>query len=116
MGVPVVVIVVVCIGEWGVVGVTDAFECDGDACIRDNESMCRTFDVSDSRLVFGTGEFLAGLARVGDAFGVDTGIDELFRFPLFRDISLRRLCAESGRYRFGDVDAIGVFCMEFDIS
>ena len=101
---------------------TDVVECDGDACIRDmsrdNESMCRTLEVSDSRLVFGTGEFLAGLVRVGDAFGVDIGIDELFRFALFNDISLRRLCADSGRYRFGDVEAFGLdFCIDaVDIS
>lgn len=86
-------------GDCGVVGVTDVFECDGEECIRDKESMCRTFDVSDSRLLFGTGEFLAGFVRVGDAFGVDDiGIDELLRFVLFNEfISLRRLCADSGR-------------------
>lgn len=85
------------IGECGVVGVTDVFECDGEACMRDKESMCRTLDVSDSRLVFGIGEFLAVLVRVGDAFGVEMGIDELLRLALFNDKSLRRLCADSGR-------------------
>lgn len=46
---------------------------------------------------------------VGDTFGVDIGIDELLRLlVLFNDKSLRKLCAESGRYRFGDV-GLGVF-------
>lgn len=67
----------------------------GDACIRDNESICRTFDVNDSRFAFGTGEFL--VVRVGDCFGVDIGIDELFRLELPSDESFRMLCAESGR-------------------
>lgn len=123
-------------GDCGVVGVlvdVDVFElCDDDVllvvvvvvveeawCIRDNESMWRTFVDSDSRLAFGIGEFLAAAAAaavatlmlvapfvvvvvvarcVGDTFGVDIGIDELLRLlVLFNDKSLRKLCAESGR-------------------
>lgn len=74
-------------------------------------------------MAFGIGEFLAAattaavmvvtlpfvVARcVGDTFGVDIGIDELLRLVFVRDKSLRRLCADSGRYRFGDVE-LGVF-------
>lgn len=89
------------------VGVIDVFECDGEACIRDNESMCLTLDVSDSRLAFGIGEFLAVFVRIGDVFvGVDIGIDEPLRLALFSDKSLRKLCADSGRYRFGDVEFV----------
>lgn len=84
-------------------------------------------DVSDSRLAFGIGEFLAATAAaaatavvvvarcVGDTFGVDIGIDELLRLVLFNDKSLRRLCADSGRYKFGDVE-FGVFCIKFDAT
>lgn len=111
-------------GDCGAVGLDDVFECGDVAeawCMRDSESICRTLDVSDSRLAFGIGEFLAVLvvmvtvaplltdARcVGDTFGVDVGIDELLRVVLFNDKSLRRLCADSGRYRFGDVEH-GIF-------
>lgn len=77
-------------------------------------------------MAFGIGEFLAVVivtevavpplltdARcVGDTFGVDIGIDELLRLVLFNDKSLRRLCADSGRYRCGDVEH-GIFCIKF---
>lgn len=84
----------------------DVFECNGDECMRDNESILRTRDVNDSRFVFGIGDvFVSGVVRVGDtlAIGVDdTGMDEL-RLVLPSDDSLRRLCAESGRFRLGEV-------------
>jgi len=77
---------------------TDIFEWCGDECMRDNESMLRTRDVNDSRLIFGVGD---AFVRVGEPFVDDTGIEE-FRLVLPND-SLRRLCAESGRTKLGDV-------------
>lgn len=77
---------------------TDIFEWCGDECMRDNESILRTRDVSDSRLVFGVGD---AFVRVGEPFVDDTGMEEL-RLVLPND-SLRRLCAESGRTKLGDV-------------
>ena len=51
--------------------------------------------MSDSRFVFGD-----GFVRVGDNFVADDiGIDEL-RLVLPSEVSLRKLCADSGRYKF----------------
>lgn len=98
-------------GVMGAVEPVAALECDGDVCIRDNESMCRTFDVNDSRLVFGTGELLV---RDGDTLLDEIGIDEPLRLVLPSDVSLRKLCAESGRFKLDGVSGfveIG-FCIE----
>lgn len=94
-------LLVVCVGvlpEMGepsvVVVAVELDECDGDVCIRDSESMCLTFDVSVSRFAFG--ESLT--VRVGDIFvGVEIGIDELLRLVLPNEVSLRKLCTDSGR-------------------
>lgn len=95
------------------------FDCD-DECIRDNESICRTLDENDSRLHFADGGvvvvgvggvvcIVGGIlfVRVGDVFGVDIGIEELFRLDAFSEPSFRMLCAESGRYRLdGEADVL----------
>lgn len=77
----------------------DVFECNGDECIRDNESILRTRDVSDSRFVFGVGDVDV---LVGDTLADEIGMDEL-RLVLPSEDSFRMLCAESGRTRLGEV-------------
>lgn len=75
----------------------------GAVWMRVNESMLRTRDVSDSRFGFGRGELLVGLDE-GDVvtFDADTGIDDVRLLQLLSDESLRRLCADSGRFMLGD--------------
>lgn len=77
----------------------EVFEWCGDECIRDNESILRTRDVRDSRRDFDVGE---AFVRVGELLADDTGIEEL-RLVLPSEDSLRKLCAESGRTKLGDV-------------
>lgn len=84
-------------------------DCDVE-CIRDNESMFRTFDENDSRLLLAdgvAGDDVVLFVRVGDVFGVDIGIDELFRLDAFSDPSFRMLCAESDRYNVdGETESV----------
>lgn len=75
--------------------------------------MCRTFDENDSRLLLADDTGVTGVTgvagddvadmlfvRVGDVFGVEIGIDELFRLDdALSEPSFRMLCIESGRYR-----------------